>query len=132
MKKETYKGYTEEDIVSMNMEDFAKLTTSRERRTLKNIKRNPVLLKFINKVKSAKEKGKSDVMIKTRIRDAVILPEWIGFTFGIYNGKEYKRIKITISHLGKRLGDFAHTTGPVKHSGPGVGATRGSKFVPIK
>ena len=79
-----------------------------------------------------RKEGKKDKMIKTHVRDAVILPEWMGLTFGIYNGKEYKKIVITIKHLGKRLGDFAHTTGPVKHSGPGVGATRGSKFVPLK
>jgi len=132
MKKETYKGYTEEDIAGMNMGDFAKLTTSRERRTLKNMKRNPVLLKLVNKVKSIREGPKKDSVIKTRIRDAIILPEWMGLTFGVYNGKEYRRVKITVNHLGKRLGDFAHTTGPVRHSGPGVGATRGSKFVPIK
>jgi small subunit ribosomal protein S19 len=34
--------------------------------------------------------------------------------------------------VGRRLGEFSHTTGRVLHSGPGVGATRGSKFIPLK
>ena len=76
--------------------------------------------------------GKTEKMIKTHVREAVIVPEWIGLTFGVYNGKEFKRVVITVNHLGKRLGEFSHSTGPVKHSGPGVGATRGSKFVPLK
>jgi len=71
-------------------------------------------------------------VIKTHMRDAVILPQWIGKTFGIHNGKEFKQIKISLEMVGQRLGVFAHTTGRVAHSGPGVGATRGSKFMPLK
>lgn len=132
MKKDTYKGFDEEQLSKMSLEDFMGLTTSRERRTLKNMKRNPQLKKLVKKVRKLVEGGKKEKMIKTQVREAVVIPEWLGLTFGVYNGKEYKKIVITVKHLGKRLGDFAHTTGPVKHSGPGVGATRGSKFVPLK
>jgi small subunit ribosomal protein S19 len=71
-------------------------------------------------------------MIKTHLRDAPILPEWVGLVFGVHNGKEFKRVDITADRVGKRLGEFSHSTGRVLHSGPGVGATRGSKFVPLK
>jgi small subunit ribosomal protein S19 len=50
----------------------------------------------------------------------------------VHNGKEFKRVDITADRVGKRLGEFSHSTGRVLHSGPGVGATRGSKFVPLK
>jgi small subunit ribosomal protein S19 len=70
--------------------------------------------------------------VKTHVRDAVILPEWVGVKFGIHNGKEFKIIVILPDMVGYRLGDFAHSTGRVLHSGPGVGATRGSKFIPLK
>ena len=50
----------------------------------------------------------------------------------MHNGKEWKNVHVSVDKLGYRLGDFAHTTGRVLHSGPGVGATRGSKFIPLK
>ena len=66
------------------------------------------------------------------MRDAVILPDWVGLKFGIHNGKEFKTVEIKPEMIGHRLGEFSHTTGRVLHSGPGVGATRGSKFIPLK
>lgn len=133
MRKELYKGFDEEKISGMSLDDFAKLVTSRERRTILRMKDNPQFKKLVQKVrKLCKDGKKPSKMIRTHSREAVIIPEWLGLTFGIYNGKEFKKVTITLSHLGKRLGDFAHSTGRVLHSGPGVGATRGSKFVPIK
>jgi len=132
MKKETYKGYDEEQLKGMNLDDFTKIVTSRERRTLANIKDNPQYKKLMQKIRTMIKEQKVKPMIKTHVREAVIIPEWLGLTFGIYSGKEFKKVVITVNHLGKRLGDFSHSTGRVLHSGPGVGATRGSKFVPIK
>ena len=56
----------------------------------------------------------------------------VGLTIGIYNGKEFLNVEITPDKLGHRLGEFALTRKKVQHSAPGVGATRGSTFVPIK
>ncbi len=131
VRKDTWKGYDEEGIVKVGMDDFLTKTTSRNRRTIKRLKKNPRLKRFMEKVLKSKEKDPKK-MIKTHMRDAVILPEWVGLTFGVYNGKEYKRVDITVRKVGGRLGDFVHSSGRVLHSGPGVGATRGSKFVPLK
>ena len=131
VRKDTWRGVDEEKIAEVGLDEFLKKTTSRNRRTLKRLKNNPRLKRFMERVRKKKEKDPKK-MIKTQIRDAVIIPEWVGLTFGIYNGKEYKKIEITTMMVGKRLGDFAHSTGRVLHSGPGVGATRGSKFVPLK
>lgn len=131
VRKDVWKGVDEDNISEMNIEDFLNKTTSRNRRTLKRVKRHPKLKKLVEKVAKIKKENPKK-MIKTHVRDAVILPEWVGLTFGIYNGKEFKKIEITTNMVGKRLGDFAHSTGRVLHSGPGVGATRGSKFVPLK
>lgn len=81
---------------------------------------------------AASGKDQMPKAIKTRVRAAVVLPNWVGLTFGIYSGKEYKNVLITPDKIGYRLGDFMHTTGRVLHSGPGIGATRGSKFIPLK
>ncbi|NYZ77202.1 ribosomal protein S19 family protein [Candidatus Micrarchaeota archaeon] len=131
VRKDTWKGVEEENITSLNPEEFLKKTTSRSRRTLKRLKHNPRLKHFIEDVTRIR-KTNPKKMIKTQIRDAVILPDWVGLSFGVHNGKEYKRIDITTMMVGRRLGEFVHCTGRVLHSGPGVGATRGSKFVPLK
>lgn len=131
MKKDTWKGFDEETIGSLTYEDFLKMISSRERRTLLRLKSNPRLKQFVEKVRRMKKAG-SKKPIKTHIREAVILPEWLGMTFNVYNGKEFKRVDVTLTKIGKRLGDFSHSVGRVLHSGPGVGATRGSKFVPLK
>jgi small subunit ribosomal protein S19 len=131
MKKDTWKGIDDEGISSLSMDDFLKKTTSRNRRTMLRLKFNPKLKQFIEEVRRIK-KVNPKKLIKTHMRDAVILPEWVGLSFGVHNGKEFKRVEITLTKVGRRLGDFSHSTGRVLHSGPGVGATRGSKFVPLK
>lgn len=131
MKKDLWKGVEEENVHAMNYDQFLNLTNSRNRRTLLRLKFNPRLKQFIEKVRKIR-KDNPKKLIKTHIRDAVILPEWVGLVFGVHNGKEFKRVDITPNKVGRRLGDFSHSTGRVLHSGPGVGATRGSKFVPLK
>lgn len=131
MKKDAWKGITEDDIEKLSFEDFLKMVGSRERRTLNRVKSNPQLRKLMETAREVKAKN-PEKMIKTHVREAVILPEWVGLSFGVYNGKEFKKVDITVKTVGRRLGDFSHSVGRVIHSGPGVGATRGSKFVPLK
>jgi small subunit ribosomal protein S19 len=130
-RKVTYMGVAEEKVSQLTVEEFIQMTSSRNRRTLRRLKSNPKLKAFYDKVKKLRESG-SKKMIKTHVRDAPILPEWVGLTFGVYNGKEFKKVEITADKVGKRLGDYSFSVGRVLHSGPGVGATRGSKFVPLK
>lgn len=131
MKKDTWKGYDEDQVAAISYDDFLKRISSRDRRSLNRMKLNPRLKKLVEKVRLIKKTNPKKV-IKTHVREAVILPEWLGLSFGVHNGKEFKRVDITLNRIGRRLGDFSHTTGRVLHSGPGVGATRGSKFVPLK
>jgi len=131
---ETYHGIPAAKLQDIPMKDFMNMVDSRTRRTLERLLdgQNVDYDKLVKKVRKLKKEGNAERTIKTKVRESVILPEWIGLTFGIYNGKEYKNIKIAWNMIGYRLGDFAHTTSRVLHSGPGVGATRGSKFVPLK
>lgn len=124
---------TQDEAANLSLDDSLKHLTSRARRTVKRALANKSvnvrkLMKKALKVKAANPAK----AIRTHIREAVILPEWIGLTFAVHNGKEWKNVHITVDKLGYRLGDFSHTTGRVLHSGPGVGATRGSKFIPLK
>ncbi|MFH1221755.1 MAG: ribosomal protein S19 family protein [Candidatus Micrarchaeota archaeon] len=131
LKKDAWRGIDEEHVAATSNDDFLQRITSRDRRTLARLKVNQRLKKFYEKVKAVRLKNPKK-MIKTQVREAIILPEWFGLTFGVHNGKEYKRVDITVHKIGRRLGDYSHSTGRVLHSGPGVGATRGSKFVPLK
>ncbi|MEK6982542.1 MAG: ribosomal protein S19 family protein [Candidatus Micrarchaeota archaeon] len=131
MRVNTYKGVDEDKVKSIPMDDFLKMTSSRNRRTFARLKNNPKLKSFMEKVKAVLLKNPKKV-IKTHVRDAIIIPEWVGLKFGVHNGKDFKPVEITFDKVGRRLGDFSHTTSRVLHSGPGVGATRGSKFVPLK
>ena len=129
-RKVQYRGKTLEDLRQMTADEFSKLFKSRARRALRRAS-----VRYRNLLEKVKKVGggeKNDKVIKTHLRDAVILPDWVGLKFGVHNGKEFKTVEIKMEMIGHRLGEFSHTTGRVAHSGPGVGATRGSKFIPLK
>ncbi len=130
---EKYRGKEKDALSTVSSEDFLPMLTSRARRALSRAvsNKNIVVRKLMRKVTAIKAKNPAKV-IKTHVREAVIVPEWLGLTFAVHNGKEWKNVFVSVDKLGYRLGDFSHTTGRVLHSGPGVGATRGSKFIPLK
>ncbi len=122
----TYRGKTIEEMKKMTLEEFARLLPARERRSLLKrglTEQQKILLK---KLRSGKE------FVKTHVRDMIIIPEMVGKKIGVYNGKEFVPVEIKPEMIGHRLGEFAPTRKRVKHSSPGVGATRSSKFVPLK
>ncbi|MFQ6010177.1 MAG: 30S ribosomal protein S19 [Candidatus Aenigmatarchaeota archaeon] len=122
----TYKGRTIEELQKMSLEEFAKLVRSRERRSLKR-----GLTVQQKKLLERLRKGKKAV-VKTHCRDMVVLPEMVGKKISIHAGKEWVVIEIKTEMLGRRLGEFAMTRKKVMHSAPGVGATKSSKFLPLK
>ena len=131
-KVDKYRGKMKDELSAMKLADVLPMLTSRARRTMTRAASKSInVKKLMKKVNEIKAKNPAKV-IKTQVREAVIIPEWLGLTFAVHNGKEFKNVIISVDKLGYRLGDFAHTTGRVLHSGPGVGATRGSKFIPLK
>lgn len=130
---EKYRGMERQQLEELTLEQTLPLLTSRARRAMKRALagRNINFKKMIKHVAAVKAKNPAKV-IRTHLRDAVILPQWLGMTFGVHDGKQFRPVVITPDKLGNRLGDFAHSTGRVLHSGPGIGATRGSKFIPLK
>ncbi len=66
---------------------------------------DPSLLKKVEKLKS-----QSKVMpIKTWSRKSTIIPEFVGISFLIYNGKKFIPIKISEEMVGHKLGEFSPT-----------------------
>ncbi len=127
-KKFTFKGKSVEELKAMPLADFLKLIPAHQRRTLERM--SAKIKHFLEHMRQKKAKGKK--LLKTHMREMVILPEMLDLEFMVYNGKEWARVVIQPPMLGKRLGNYAITTKLVKHSGPGVGATRGSKSVELK
>ncbi len=125
----TFRGKSADEIKKLNNEQFMQMLTSRQRRAMKRMGHE--YKELIAKVEEQK-KEKPDKIIKTHIREAVILPAWLGLHFGVYNGKEFKDVIITDEMLGHRLGEFSFSTKRVLHSAPGIRATRGSKFLEVK
>lgn len=125
-RKFIFRGKSIEELQAMSIDEFAELIESRARRY---IKRMPIEYKKL--LMKAEKVGKSKP-IKTHIREAVIIPKWVGMKFMVHSGKEFKELTIQPEMIGFRLGDFVHTTSRVIHSGPGIGATRGSKAVALK
>ncbi len=117
-------GKTEEQLKNMNLDEFAELMPSRIRRSLKRgltDQQKRLLLKL-------RKKGSA----KTHVRDMIIIPEMIGKVVGIFNGKEFMNVEIKALMVGHYLGEFAMSRRRTLHSAPGLGATRSSKFVPLK
>ncbi|MGQ9759059.1 MAG: 30S ribosomal protein S19 [Candidatus Methanomethylicaceae archaeon] len=129
----TFRGYTISQLINMPMDEFIKLLPSRQRRSLMR-GLNPeqrTLFKKIRKAKLSAAKGKKAI-IRTHCRDMIILPEMVGLTISVHNGKEFIPIEILPEMVGHYLGEFAITTGKVTHGAPGLKATRSSMFVPLK
>ncbi len=76
--------------------------------------------------------GKTVKPIKTHCRSMLVIPIMVGITIGVYDGRQFVNVDITPDKLGHYLGEFTYNRKRVAHSAPGVGATRGSTFVPIK
>jgi len=127
-RKFLFRGKSLEELEKMNTEEFSLLLNSRERRSLRRgLTRDEK--KLLERIRNSKGQDK---LIRTKARDVIILPEMVGAKIGIYNGKEFKPVTVDASMIGHRLGEFALTRGRIKHSAPGLGATRSSKFVPLK
>jgi small subunit ribosomal protein S19 len=82
----------------------------------RSLKKGPFIdQKLLEKIKKIKKDSKE--IIKTWSRACTITPEMVGYTFGVYNGKEFIPVKVTEEMVGHRLGEFAPTTKFVRHGG---------------
>merc|ERR1740124_800817 len=76
-------------------------------------------------------KAKPDV-VKTHLRNMIIVPEMIGSVVGVHNGKVFTSVEIKADMVGHYLAEFSISYKPVRHGRPGIGATSSSKFIPLK
>jgi small subunit ribosomal protein S19 len=119
-----YRGKTLQELKALTLNELAELLPSRQRRCLKRGLDE-------EKKKLIKKLEKKDV-VKTKLRDMIVLPSMVGKTIRVYNGKEYKAVTIIEEMIGMYLGELSLTRSRVEHSAPGVGATRSSAALSVR
>ena len=63
---------------------------------------------LLKKVKAASDSGGNSV-IKTWSRSSTILPQFVGITFNVYNGKKFIPVLVSEEMVGQKLGEYAPT-----------------------
>lgn len=126
-KEFLYRGLPIEELVAMPIDQQLDLMPSRARRFFKRGFDHDTEV-FWAKTLAAEPGGD----LRTHLRDFPVMPVMVGKMLHIHNGKEFQKVGVTAEMIGHKLGEFALTRKAVKHTGPGVGATRSSKFMPLK
>ncbi|KAG8457537.1 hypothetical protein KFE25_004173 [Diacronema lutheri] len=134
-RKFTFRGVDLDALLDLPMDQFVELVHARARRRFsRGLKAKPMAL--IKKLRKAKKEctGAHDKpnVVKTHLRNMIVVPEMIGSQVGVYNGKVFNVIEVKPEMVGHYLAEFSISYKPVKHGRPGIGATNSSRFVPLK
>ncbi|KAG8945621.1 ribosomal protein S15 [Tulasnella sp. 424] len=130
----SYRGIELEKLLDLPNEEFVELVTCRARRRFqRGLKRKPMgLIRKLRKAKKEAPPNEKPRMVKTHLRDMIVVPEMIGSVIGIYNGKVFNSVEVKPEMVGHYIGEFSITYKPVRHGRPGIGATHSSRFIPLK
>jgi len=83
----------------------------------RSLKKGPFVdEKVMKKVKDMASSGEKK-LIKTWSRRSVILPDFIGYTFAVHNGRKFIPVYVTENMVGHKLGEFSPTRTFKGHSG---------------
>ena len=127
----TYRGYTLDELQEMSLDEVAELLPARQRRTIErglSVQEE----KLRERAAEAGEQETANDPIRTHLRDMPVLPEFVDLTFEVYTGQSFERVRVEPEMIGHYLGEFQLTRTSVEHGQAGIGATRSSKFVPLK
>ena len=70
---------------------------------------------LLKKAETVRSSGRKEV-VKTWSRRSTILPQFVGVTFGVYNGRKHIPVLVTEDMVGHKLGEFAPTRTFYSHS----------------
>ena len=71
---------------------------------------------LLKKAEDVRKSGKINSVIKIWTRKSTILPEFVGLTFGVYNGKKFIPVSVNESMVGHKFGEFSPTRTFNSHS----------------
>lgn len=83
----------------------------------RSVKKGPYIQDSLLKKVSVAKESQSQKVIKTWSRRSTILPEMIGLTFAVHNGKKFIPVFVTEDMVGHKLGEFSPTRTFHSHSG---------------
>jgi small subunit ribosomal protein S19 len=63
---------------------------------------------LLKKAEASRGSGRNEI-IKTWSRRSTIMPQFVGLTFGVYNGKKFLPVLVTENMVGHKFGEFAPT-----------------------
>ena len=127
----TFRGHTLDELQDMELEEVAALLPARQRRSIER-GLTEEKQKLLAKARDAEEEETANNPIRTHLRDMPVVPVMVDLTFAVHNGQEFERVRVEPEMLGHYLGEFQLTRSSVEHGQAGIGATRSSKFVPLK
>lgn len=64
---------------------------------------------LFKKAAAARESGMASRVIQTYSRSSMIIPDFVGLTFGVYNGKKFIPVLVTEDMVEHKFGEFAPT-----------------------
>ncbi|MFT4891488.1 MAG: small subunit ribosomal protein S19 [Halobacteriales archaeon] len=127
----TYRGHTLDELQDMSLEAVAELLPARKRRSIErglSVQQE----KLLEEARERTAEETANDPIRTHLRDMPVLPEFVGLTFAVHTGQGFERVEVEPEMIGHYLGEFQLTRTQVEHGQAGIGATRSSKFVPLK
>lgn len=83
----------------------------------RSIKKGPFVDEHLLKKVMAAIESKDKKVIKTWSRRSTIIPEMVGLTFAVHNGRKFIPVYVTENMVGHKLGEFAPTRTFTQHSG---------------
>ena len=83
----------------------------------RSIKKGPFIDKFLAKQVTDAQREQSKRVIKTWSRRSTIVPEMVGLTFAVHNGKRFIPVFVTENMVGHKLGEFSPTRTFHGHAG---------------
>jgi small subunit ribosomal protein S19 len=75
----------------------------------RSVWKGPFVDSFMLKKADKARDSKRNEIIKTWSRRSTILPQFVGLTFGVYNGKQFIPVSVTENMIGHKFGEFSPT-----------------------
>lgn len=93
----------------------------------RSLKKGPFVDDHLMKKVLKAQEERSRKIIKTWSRRSTILPEFIGMTFAVHNGKKFLPVFVTEDMVGHKLGEFSPTRSFFGHAGDKKSRLKGAK-----
>jgi len=109
-RKFQYRGVDLKQLLDLSNDQLLELLPCRARRRFnRGMKSKPMgLIKKLRKAKKAAQPNEKPPVVKTHLRNMIVVPEMIGSVIGVYNGKVFNQVEIKPEMTGHYLGEFSY------------------------